>query len=166
MALLMLAMHKNVQENVVRELRGVFTAADDAVNYEALNGLPYLEMVIKETMRLFPVTPFTLRTSTHDFQLDGFQIPARSHFLLSIFSLHRDASFWGDDAELFRPERFQPGQIKNLHPYAFVPFSGDFNIGIHIKRIFCRFVRCCTSLHLGALYCSVLYCTMLHLDAL
>lgn len=124
-SLLMLAMHKNIQEKVVNELREVFTSVDDPVDFEIVNKLPYLEMVIKETLRLFPISAFTLRTSTDDFQLDGYKIPARANFFLSVFSLHRDTTFWGDDAGIFKPERFEPEQIKKVHPYAYVPFSGE-----------------------------------------
>lgn len=121
----MLAMHKNVQEKVVNELREVFSSVDDPVDYDITTKLPYLEMVIKETLRLFPISAFTLRTSVDDFELDNYKIPAGANFFLSVFSLHRNKEFWGEDAGDFKPERFEADQIKNVHPYAYVPFSGE-----------------------------------------
>lgn len=124
----MLAMHKNVQDKLVCELREVLGGKTE-INYEILNKLSYLEMVIKETMRLIPVAAFTLRKTTEDFELNNINnkyiIPAGSNLFLSIFSLHRDEKYWGDDAHFFIPERFEPERIKNVHPYAFLPFSGD-----------------------------------------
>lgn len=121
----MLAMHKHVQEKVVQELREVFVSADEEINFDVLNNLPYLEMVIKETMRLFPVAAFTLRTTTENFELQKYTIPAGANLFLFIFTLHRDKLYWGDDAESFIPERFEPERIKNVHPYAYVPFTGE-----------------------------------------
>lgn len=121
----MLAMHKNVQQKVLNELNEVFSSVDDPVDFDILNKLPYLEMVIKETLRLFPISAFTLRTSTDDFVLDNYNIPAGTNFFLSVFSLHREEKFWGKDAGEFKPERFEPESIKDIHPYAYVPFSGN-----------------------------------------
>lgn len=121
----MLAMHKHVQQKVVAELRKLFTSVNDPIDFETLNHLPYLEMVIKETMRLFPVAAFTLRTANENFELQEYTIPAGANLFLSIFTLHRDKAYWGDDADLFIPERFEADRIKNIHPYAYVPFTGQ-----------------------------------------
>lgn len=62
----MLAMHENVQQRVVEEINEVFGEYKDLiVDYEKLSELKYVEMVIKETLRLFSPatgkkTPFTL----------------------------------------------------------------------------------------------------------
>lgn len=68
-ALLMLGMHPEVQEKVVVELKEVFGDADTAIDYNSLGKLPYLEMILKETMRLFPVVPVGARKSTSEFQI-------------------------------------------------------------------------------------------------
>lgn len=123
----MLAMHKHVQKKVMNELHEVFSSIDDPIDFDVTNKLPYLEMVIKETLRLFPISAFTLRTSTDDFELDGYNIPAGTNFFLSVFKLHRNPKYWGEDAGEFKPERFEPDKIRNIHPYAYVPFSGTVN---------------------------------------
>lgn len=50
----MLAMHKDVQNKAFAEIRNCFVTANNPIDLNAVNNLPYLEMVIKETMRLFP----------------------------------------------------------------------------------------------------------------
>lgn len=128
-ALLMLAIHKDVQFKVVKELRGIFTTIEEPVNFEILNELPYLENVLKETLRLFPISAFTLRTVIEDFQLGDYVIPAGANLYLPVFSIHRDKNYWGNDADLFIPERFEGERIKDVHPYAFIPFTGKiFNL--------------------------------------
>lgn len=72
----MLAMHPDVQERVVEELRSVFDSQEQAVTPEIVSKLEYLSMVINETLRLFPITPLIAREVQRDLKLDKFEIPA------------------------------------------------------------------------------------------
>jgi cytochrome P450 len=67
--LLMLAMFPEIQQKVVDELKEVFGTADVPIDYDSLNRLTYLDLVIKETMRLFPVLPVSARKSTGDVEI-------------------------------------------------------------------------------------------------
>jgi cytochrome P450 family 313 len=136
----MLAMHKNVQEKALAELREVFSSPDDPVDIDILTQLPYLEMVIKESMRLFPISPIAFRTSTHEFVLNDYVIPAGANFILGVYMLHRDKAFWGENAEVFEPERWEPERIKKIHPYAYLPFSGGprYCIGSKYAMLFLK----------------------------
>ena len=117
-------MHKNVQQKVVDELHEVFPAYDDPIDFDILNKLPYLEQTIKETLRLFPISAFTMRTTAQNVEIDNYLVPAGCLLILSVFTLHRNKAYWGDDADKFVPERFEAERIKSVHPYAYVPFSG------------------------------------------
>lgn len=125
--LLMLGIHKEIQQKVFEELCTVFTNFDDPVDFEDLNNLPYLEMVIKETMRLFPVAAFTFRTVIEDFKVGNYTIPAGAHLVIPVYAMHRDKTQWGEDAELFIPERFEDERFKEIHPYAYIPFTGELS---------------------------------------
>lgn len=65
----MLAMHPQVQQNVVEELKEVYGSVDASVDSDSLSKLVYLDLVIKETLRLFPVLPISMRKSTDEFQI-------------------------------------------------------------------------------------------------
>lgn len=67
--LLMLAIHPEVQRKVLEELKEVFGSADTPVDYPSLNKLVYLDLVLKEVMRLFPVLPVSGRKSTGEFEI-------------------------------------------------------------------------------------------------
>lgn len=69
----MLAIHQDVQSKVVDELRQIFDSTDGEVNEEALGEMKYLEMVIKECLRLFPLPCMTIREVTQDLKLSKFK---------------------------------------------------------------------------------------------
>lgn len=69
--LLMLAMYPEVQERCYQEIVEVCPGEDQLVSAEDVAHLTYLEMVCKETMRLFPVGPMLARVTTGDIKLDG-----------------------------------------------------------------------------------------------
>jgi cytochrome P450 len=116
----MLAMHKDVQEKVFREINATVESNDGMIDIETLHKLTYLEMVIKETMWL----PTFGREATDEFEVEGRTVPKGAILISSIFYLHRNVKYWGEDALLFRPERFSSENLKKIHPYAFVPFTG------------------------------------------
>lgn len=67
--LLMIAMHPEVHEKVIKELKSVFVSRDVPVDYDSVKQLVFLETVIKETLRLFPVIPYIGRWSGEDVKL-------------------------------------------------------------------------------------------------
>lgn len=88
-AFLMLAMHPEIQEQVYQELKSVFAQQNEDVSQEHLNQMPYLDLVLKETLRLFPAAPYPIRKASDDIPIDSCTIPKDAMILLSIFSLHR-----------------------------------------------------------------------------
>ena len=132
-ALLMLAMHQDVQEKVLQEIEVVFNSVDEEVDNLKLNELPYLEMVIKECMRLFPVLPMTGRHCSKDIELNTCTIPAGCTIMINIYNAQRCTKSWGEDAHLFKPERFSQEHFSKIHPYAYIPFSAGPRICIGLK---------------------------------
>lgn len=57
----MLAMNPEIQERVYKELTEVYDDESSESTIETIGKLEYMEMVIKETMRLLPVGPFLAR---------------------------------------------------------------------------------------------------------
>lgn len=45
--------------------------------------------------------------------------------LVNIMNVQRNPVYWGNDAESFIPERFALDKMKEVHPYAYLPFTGE-----------------------------------------
>lgn len=85
--------------------------------------LPYTEMVIKETMRLYPPAWAISRESIAEVDIGGYRIPPGTPLLVSPWTLGRDAR-WFAEPERFDPERFTPENEAQLPRYAYIPFGG------------------------------------------
>ena len=116
-------MHKDVQDKLVEEIRQFMPSRAEYLDIDMLSKLTYMDMVISESMRIIPVVPFTTRKTTGEVVLTGYTIPAETEIIIPILRIHTNPKFWGDDAHLFKPERFEKERMKNIHPYAYLPFT-------------------------------------------
>nr|XP_043067103.1 probable cytochrome P450 313a3 [Drosophila bipectinata] len=123
--LILLAMFPHHQELVFEELKEVFPAGGDfEVEYEDLQKLVYLDRVLNETLRLLPAVPISLRDVKEDLRLsNGVLVPKGVIMGIDIFNIHRNRDLWGHNADAFDPDRFLPDNIRQRHPYAFIPYS-------------------------------------------
>jgi cytochrome P450 len=120
---LLLAQNPEVDAALASELRDVL--GNRAPAPADLPRLPYTEMVIKESMRLYPPAWGVGRRAIHDFELDGYRIPARTNFFLLQWVTQRDARFF-PNPERFDPERWRSDPIRSgkIPRFAYFPFGG------------------------------------------
>ena len=89
-----------------------YTQCKEKLRFEVMNyGLEseYLDMFIKEVMRMFPALPnFVMRTPDQDTTLQGYVIKKGMTVYLSINAIHYDETIWPDPYR-FDPERFAKG---------------------------------------------------------
>ena len=117
----LLGQHPEVEQKLAEEITTVLqgrlpTLAD-------LPKMPYLEMVIKESMRMYPPAWTVSREAQADFELGGYIIPKGSIIMMSMYILHHDAHYW-DQPDAFLPERFSAANEENIPKYAYFPFGG------------------------------------------
>ncbi|XP_049938559.1 cytochrome P450 4C1-like isoform X6 [Schistocerca serialis cubense] len=122
-ALVLLGHHPEIQENVHTELKDVFERDHfRGLTMQDLHNMKYLDMVIKEALRLYPSVPFIARKVTKDVQVGGYRIPEGVTVTMQICHTHRDPDHW-PDPDRFDPDNFLPERVQGRHPFAYVPFS-------------------------------------------
>jgi cytochrome P450 len=87
---------------------------------ERLAGLPYLDVTIKEVLRLRPVIPIVGRLLAKPYVLGGYELPADTHVAANIFMAHRNPDVY-PNPEALQPERFL-GVTPD--PACWLPFGG------------------------------------------
>ncbi|XP_073831094.1 probable cytochrome P450 313a4 isoform X2 [Musca autumnalis] len=145
--ILMLAMYPEYQEKAFAEVSEIFPDNDDGefdVTNEDILRLRYLDMFIKETLRLLPTIPqFGRRVAGGNLQLSNdIVIPEDLEIIINIFNMNRNKDIWGPEADKFNPDKFLPCNTEKLHPYAFIPFSKGLRscIGMRYSELLLRMV--------------------------
>ena len=119
----LLAQSPHVEKALAAELDSVL--AGRAPTLADLPRLPYTEMVIKESMRLYPPAWGVGRRALADFEVGGYRIPAGTNVFMMQWVTHRDARFF-PEPERFDPERWRDDPIRKgrIPRFAYFPFGG------------------------------------------
>src|ERR1700751_2291989 len=88
-----------------------------------LPALTYTDRVIKESMRLYPPAWSLAREVAHEFEVEGYRIPAGANVVMSQWILHRDRRLFEDPLR-FEPDRWGTDACKKLPRFAYFPFGG------------------------------------------
>lgn len=104
-----LILNPKVQANLYTELH-LATLGNKTIDDAAVAKLPYLQAVVKETLRIHPPGPLLswARLSTSDVRLsNGMVIPCNTTAMVNMWAITHDPKIW-EDPLAFRPERFLP----------------------------------------------------------
>ena len=117
----LLAQHPDVDARLGDELRAVLgerapTAAD-------LPRLKYAEMIVSESMRLYPPAYAIGRQAARPTEVSGHPLPRGVIVILPAWVVQRDPR-WFEDPEAFRPERWAGDLARRLPRFAYFPFGG------------------------------------------
>ncbi|KAI3760588.1 hypothetical protein L1987_50985 [Smallanthus sonchifolius] len=108
-ALAELINHPNIMKKAQEEIDQVI-GKNRLVQESDVPNLPYLQAIVKESLRLHPTAPLILRLSTQDCTVGGYYIPTNTTTLVNVWSLGRDPMHWESPLE-FMPERFEGKQL-------------------------------------------------------
>uniref|UniRef100_A0A0D9ZDH0 Cytochrome P450 n=1 Tax=Oryza glumipatula TaxID=40148 RepID=A0A0D9ZDH0_9ORYZ len=90
------------------------------INGDDMPHLSYLQCIINETLRLYPVAPLLIpHESSADCKVNGYHIPSGTMLLVNVIAIQRDPMVWKEPNE-FKPERFENGESEGLF---MIPFG-------------------------------------------
>jgi cytochrome P450 family 110 len=93
----------------------------DNTDYQAIANLPYLNAVICETLRIYPIAAGTFaRVLTQPMSIMDHDFQTNTWFMISIYNLHHQEALY-PNANQFNPERFLTKSYSN---YEYLPFGG------------------------------------------
>ncbi|KAF6176221.1 hypothetical protein GIB67_023512 [Kingdonia uniflora] len=85
--------------------------------------LLYLNCIINETLRLYPVAPLLIpHFSSEDCTVGGYNVPRGTMLIGNAWAIHRDPKVWVEPSR-FMPERFEGGETEKVDGYKFIPFG-------------------------------------------
>jgi cytochrome P450 len=117
----LLSQHPEVETKLHEEIDAVLGSrlptSDDVPR------LRYTEMVLAESMRLYPPAWALGRLALADYEVGGYVVPAGSLVLLSQYVAHRDPRYFPDPTR-FDPERWTPEARESRPQYSYFPFGG------------------------------------------
>jgi cytochrome P450 len=119
----LLAQNPAVEHALMSELDQVLAGRPPALS--DLPRLPYTEMVVKESMRLYPPAWGIGRRAISDFEIGGYRIRAGTNVFILQWITHRDPRFF-PDPERFDPERWRVDPVRSgrIPRFAYFPFGG------------------------------------------
>ncbi|KAL5340880.1 cytochrome P450 [Aspergillus crustosus] len=119
---------KKLRDIIVEEF-GDSNNPKDEITQARLKDIPYLRYVLNEVLRLLPPVPLNFRVATKDTTIptgggpDGkspIAVKKGQEIFYSVYALHRRKDIYGEDADVFRPERWEDLRLV----WEYLPFNG------------------------------------------
>lgn len=119
----LLGSHPDAMTQARAEVDAVLASRDEPPSPDEINHLGFLDLVIKEALRLYPPIHVGNRRAETDVTVQGYNVPEGTRVMYSIYLSHRDKNHWENPTE-FCPARFERGSEDRQPPFTYVPFGG------------------------------------------
>ncbi|XP_054740136.1 probable cytochrome P450 6a23 [Anastrepha obliqua] len=137
-ALYLLAQELDIQERLRRDINEVLAANNDQLTYEVIKQMSYLQQVICETLRMYPIVPNLMRKAQayYDTGDPKYYLEKGTLVIIPTIAIHYDPEFY-PDPERFEPARFTAEEIQRRPACTWLPFGeGPRNcIGMRFGRM-------------------------------
>ena len=125
--LMLLAQNREVEAKLSAEVDSVLNNRLPTI--DDIPSLPYTEMVLKETLRLYPPAWILGRELVQDCNIGGYNFSRGTVIYLSQWAVHRSARFY-NDPEQFNPDRWSNNLEQRLPRCAYFPFGAGARVCI------------------------------------
>ena len=119
-----LTRNPDVQERLHKEIKEAMKKNESMdFNELVINHIPYLEAVVKETLRMYPpLTELVRRVTVDKYQLKDVTLEKDSVVIVPSYVVHHSEEYY-PEPERFNPDRFMPENKHLLVPYTYMPFG-------------------------------------------
>jgi cytochrome P450 len=117
----LLSQHPDVEATLHAELDSVLAGRLPKV--DDLKKLPYLAMVLAESLRLYPPIWIMSRWTLSDYEMGGYLVRANSLLVISQYVMHHNARYFPEPFR-FDPQRWTPEAKAERPAFAYFPFGG------------------------------------------
>ncbi|XP_043249762.1 cytochrome P450 6k1-like [Colletes gigas] len=119
-----LAVQRDVQTTLRKEIQEALAKTDGKISYEMITTLPYLDMVVSETLRKYPPLAFLDRICNQNYKVPNSDlvIEKGTPIFIPMLGLHYDPEFY-PDPDKYDPLRFTDENKKNRPNFSYLPFG-------------------------------------------
>ena len=117
----LLALNPDIQEKLSSQVKGYFASHPNVSLYDMAQELTYLDMVVRESLRLYPPAPVTARHCNETTTIGEVVIPKGAQVNIPIWHIHHNAEHWSD------PERFDPERYTHYCPGHPADYGSSFS---------------------------------------
>ncbi|KAK1120105.1 hypothetical protein K0M31_012829 [Melipona bicolor] len=125
----LLAENPDVQERLQQEIDETLENNNGELTYDAMHEMKYLDAVINETLRLYPIAAFLDRMCVKDFELPParpgdkpFTVKAGMNIWIPVSAIHQDPKYYENPSK-FDPDRFYENNKAITNSGAYMPFG-------------------------------------------
>nr|ACZ97407.2 cytochrome P450 CYP9A37 [Zygaena filipendulae] len=125
-----LAMNPDIQDTLVREIQENHEKSDGEIDYNSIQQMAYMDMVVSETLRLWSPVFTTDRMCIKDYNIgkpnkyatEDFIVRKGEEINVPIWAFHRSPEYFPDPLK-FDPERFSEENKHKIKPFSYIPFG-------------------------------------------
>ncbi|KAJ3494719.1 hypothetical protein NLG97_g3900 [Lecanicillium saksenae] len=114
---------------LLHEIDAARQHVQDPISWREIQGLPYLQAVVKEGLRMWPPVSGLgfKRVPPGGEHVNGYFVPGGTEIGQAFLAVGRSKAIWGPDADIFRPERWLhacPADLKKMNSAVDTHFGG------------------------------------------